>query len=153
MELKKSIYSALRRMKRVCSGTPGLRWITKLNVVKSIIAFFRKRDPNILGQFELFDQFYVQHQEEFSAVYGLLADDFSRSTWETLIQCRRTGKMDALKDFCVEPQYFRKDIFGPVENEVFVDGGAYLGDTIEAFIKFTGGGYKKYMLGNPLTSI
>ena len=143
MELKKSIYDALRRMKKVCSGTPALRWITRLNAVKSLSAFLRKRDPNILKQFELFDQCYIQHPEEFSTLSRLLADNFSRLTLEKLIQCRRTGKMDALKDICVKPQYFRKDVFGPVEDEVFVDGGAYIGDTIEAFIKFTGGGVHK----------
>ena len=41
-------------------------------------------------------------------------------------------------------QYFNEtDTFlRPVKDEVFVDAGAYIGDTIERFLKFCGGGYK-----------
>lgn len=52
----------------------------------------------------------------------------------------------------VSPQYFVQDILKPVENEVFVDGGAYIGDTILSFISEFGKGkdyYKKIYAWEP----
>jgi FkbM family methyltransferase len=41
-------------------------------------------------------------------------------------------------------QYFDDGILIPLESEIFVDCGAYIGDTFENFIRFPGGKYKKY---------
>jgi len=40
-------------------------------------------------------------------------------------------------------QYFGEDFLKPVKNEVFVDTGAYSGDTVEKFIQFSTGKYRK----------
>lgn len=102
---------------------------------------------------EEFKAFYEMHTQEFHKLAQLLEDDFSRLTLERVLEYRKTQKMSVLKGITVEPQYFQKDIFGPVENEVFVDGGAYVGDTIRAFSKMfhCGGGTRESMRGN-LTS-
>lgn len=49
---------------------------------------------------------------------------------------------------CNRMQYF--DVFGCGENEVFLDAGAYNGDTTKDFMAWTGGRYKKAIVLEPL---
>ena len=101
-----------------------------------------------------FRQSDAAHETELSQLREMLADERSRYTLDKLLAFRRTSDRSLLKDIEVQPQYFQKDIFGPVENEVFVDGGGYVGDTIESFIQsFAGGGIKGYIPGNLTRSI
>lgn len=86
--------------------------------------------------------FFASHEEEFQRLEGMLEDQLSKDTLRSIMTYRQTGEMSALKGMIRQPQYFQKDIFGPVPNEVFVDGGAYTGDTVESYLKnFVGGGY------------
>ena len=98
---------------------------------------------------EEFKVFCNEHSAELKQVYDMLEDDFSRLTFEKLLDFRRTGDPKALEGIPVYPQYFQKDVFGPVEDEVFVDGGAYVGDTILPFMKYCGGGYKRIYAWEP----
>jgi len=82
-----------------------------------------------------FQQFYNLHQQEFHDLSVLLADEFSKKTLRKVLEYRMTWKVKALKGVIVEPQYFQRDIFLPVKDEIFIDGGAYVGDTVESFIK------------------
>lgn len=87
--------------------------------------------------------YFASHKAEFDQLSAMLEDDYSRNTLKAVMEFRISKKMRVLKGYTVFPQYFQKDIFGPVENEVFVDGGAYTGDTVESYLRnFTlaGGG-------------
>jgi FkbM family methyltransferase len=44
----------------------------------------------------------------------------------------------------IEPQYFCSDFITPKTNEIFVDCGAYNGDTFTEFLNFTGGKFTHY---------
>lgn len=91
-----------------------------------------------------FQIFCRMHEQEFDRLAQLLEDDFSRLTLEKVLEYRKTRRMRVLKGIIVDRQYFQKDIFGPVENEVFIDGGAYIGDTIQEFTNnFQRGGVQK----------
>ena len=93
---------------------------------------------------EEFQIFYEMHKQEFDRLAQLLEDDFSRLTLEKVLEYRKTRRLRTLKGIVVDRQYFQKSIFGPVENEVFIDGGAYVGDTIQRFTKnFQTGGVQK----------
>lgn len=48
-------------------------------------------------------------------------------------------------------QYF--DVFEPDENEIFVDVGAYNGDTVKDFMEWTNGNYKKIYSLEPMESL
>jgi methyltransferase, fkbM family len=43
----------------------------------------------------------------------------------------------------IDPPYFNLKFFQPCENEIFVDGGSYIGNTVLDFIKWCGGKYSK----------
>lgn len=98
-----------------------------------------------------FQKFYEQHEKEFKKLSEMLEDDFSRYTLDKVVEYRKTHNIHVLKDIIVQPQYFQKDIFDLGKDEVFIDGGAYVGDTIQDFIKIGGGQYKAIYAWEPDT--
>lgn len=78
----------------------------------------------------------------------MLEDDLSRELID-LIVIRRKNKCLFYGDIRSKNQYFPKDIFVFSNSEVMIDGGAYTGDTVEAFKKFTGDSYKKIFAFEP----
>ena len=94
-----------------------------------------------------FIDFFEEHKKEFKTVYDMLEDEFSKKTYKNVIYYRKTFKITYLNEILVFPQYFQNDIFMPEDNECFVDGGAYIGDTAEAFIRYYKGkkGCKLYL--------
>lgn len=95
-----------------------------------------------------FANFYKAHRSEFREVYELLEDDFSKKTYKAVIEYRKTYDIRTINKVYVQPQYFLKNILPPAKKgEVFVDGGAYIGDTGMAFLKQYNGNaaYKMYL--------
>lgn len=88
----------------------------------------------------VFQAYYKAHKDEFDKLEGMLEDDFSRETLRAIIEYYRTIRPEILEKVVVKPQYFLKDIWGPKENEVFIDGGACIGDTIKNLIRHFGKG-------------
>ena len=141
------------RIKFAMDHHPIIGWMDplarKLGVVKFLHVVWDRLDKDAnKASAEKFQAFYASHEQDIQRLSEMLEDDFSRYTLKKVLEFRKTFDRSVLKDVNIQPQYFQKDIFGPVKDEVFVDGGAYVGDTIESFMKFTGGGTKEYMLGN-----
>lgn len=78
---------------------------------------------------------YKNNKEEFEKVYNILEDDKSRETYKAIIKFRETYNYKTIKNIRYYPQYFVKEIFD-YKDEVFVDGGAYIGDTIFSMLKY-----------------
>lgn len=95
-----------------------------------------KKDESAINRF---NELYENKMEQFDGVFGLLADEKSRHIYRSIIEFRRTYNTKSLRGAVSYPQYFAEDIFDSYENEVFVDGGAYTGDTITALLKYVGG--------------
>jgi FkbM family methyltransferase len=86
------------------------------------------------------DRVYLEaHKAHFNAVYETLGDDLSCRTFEAFLNCKLGGAAGPLADVCRKEQYFPKDIIELSDREVFVDGGAYTGDTLLTFMHLTGG--------------
>lgn len=85
---------------------------------------------------------FEKHKNYLSEVYNNLDDYISKMIYRNVIESRYWKKTDLLSLTCEKDQYFPTDIFKLGEEEVFVDAGAYDGDTIEAFLKITGQKYK-----------
>jgi len=87
-----------------------------------------------------FDGAYLEaNKARFGAAYALLADDLSRETFAAFINGKLGGTPDALAELSRKEQYFPREIIGLSDREVFVDGGAYTGDTLLTFLRLTGG--------------
>jgi FkbM family methyltransferase len=67
--------------------------------------------------------------------YGMLADDRSRREFVAQVRWRLTLDFDALPDPVAEPIYFPRDVVELRRDEVYVDCGAYDGDTILQFLR------------------
>lgn len=86
---------------------------------------------------------YIEHKEEILKTVALYEDDVSR-----LILYRylfsKLSKNRYMKDVALYPQYYPPEIQSRLKpNEVFVDCGAYTGDTIEQFISVTDNQFSK----------
>lgn len=97
-----------------------------------------------------FSRFVSEHEAEFQKVYEILDDSFSKKTYQAVVEYRKTFDIRLLNPVVVQPQYFLKDILPPEETEIFVDGGAYIGDSSRRFLrKYKGGGKYKIFLWEP----
>ena len=80
--------------------------------------------------------------EKIREVYGLLADDISALAFCNILKHRVTLDFSYLDSIISSKQYFPNEIFSLGDNECFVDGGAYNGETIADFINATNNRYK-----------
>jgi FkbM family methyltransferase len=101
-------------------------------------------DKNIYELFENRSKALKEHHRDFTWLYGRLGDYRSRKTLFGMVENWLTFSMVSLdriieRTFC---HYFDLDIAKCDANEVFVDLGAYTGDTVENYLD-TYTGYKK----------
>lgn len=103
---------------------------------------------------ELSLPYIEEHIDEFQNVYDWLEDDLSKTTFVNYINTKLTFDGEGLQNIRSAPQYFPNDLpmFAPSSNDVFVDGGAYTGDTLAVFLAKTNNvGCKKYYAFEPDT--
>ena len=93
-------------------------------------------------------QYIVDNLENFEFTYNLLGDQLSKDTFIAFINAKISGQPDDLYELMDEKPYFT-DILSFDLNEVFVDCGAYDGDTILEFVKRTNGDYDKIYAFEP----
>lgn len=84
--------------------------------------------------------------ENICKVIDVLSDEESCRVITRIIQEWTTDEyhFGQLDDIYVVPQYFQKSIMSSCAHEVYVDCGAYTGDDIYEFIKYTKGHFKGY---------
>lgn len=83
------------------------------------------------------------------AGFDLLADDDSRAEFVRQLRWRLHLDFDALRTPVHRDEYFAPDLFAPREDEVFVDCGAYDGDTVKRFLAFSGGRFRRIFALEP----
>ncbi len=121
--------------------------------------YIRKHDPDrfaLMRAKETKKEFavcYNNYKSMFEAVASILEDEFSRETLQIVISYRLSPSKEKLQAIVVSPMYFQSELLSPLKDEVFVDGGAYTGDTIKGLEEFCRGGIgKRYTLGNLMRS-
>lgn len=108
---------------------------------KGIIAFW--------DDFEKFDYNYVKDNiEKFKETYNLLEDELSKKIYFSYIKARLSKIPNDLVQFCSKPQYFC-EFMNIGQNEIFVDCGAYDGDTLKNFFDIEHGKYNKIYAFEP----
>lgn len=96
------------------------------------------------GSGELFTYEYcLRHADEIQSVYDMLADDMSRKVFADVINFKISGKIDYLDRCTTDRGEIYRDILKLHEDSVFVDLGAYDGDTVLDFAFAASDGYKK----------
>lgn len=77
------------------------------------------------------------HAHELERVFDLLADDISRDVFLRALRVRLLADFSATDKVDASPQYF-SNVYKLLPTEVFVDCGAYDGDTVASFVAQTG---------------
>lgn len=112
------------------------------SVIEHILAISKENDlymPEVIEDKEgqVFDlENYYKHRDEISFAYSLLADELSQKSFTSIINYRLSGKLEYLLDCQVEERESWK-LLNINRKEVYVDCGAYNGDTIARFSSFT----------------
>ena len=96
------------------------------------------------------EKYFVKHQKDVEFIASLLSDDLSREVYFSAIKYRNTHNPKDAPVYSKHDQYFVKDIVSLSDNEVFVDCGAYDGDTMKEFIKVSGGKYQSIVCFEPV---
>ncbi len=79
-------------------------------------------------------EFFSENKERVDKVIELLADDKSRAVMKAVIEYRTVRIPIPENLYSENDQYFVKEIIVLNNDEVFIDGGAYVGDTVQHFI-------------------
>lgn len=90
--------------------------------------------------------YFHAHEAELQRAWGLLADDRSREVLEKLVNYRISRDLSYLDGLEEPNQYFPPKDEIPLlrgEEDVFLDLGAYDGDSLRGFIQYAGGKYRK----------
>lgn len=97
----------------------------------------------------LFDDAFVgTHLHELEQAYALMTDEQSRKVFTGVAEFYYTGKPELLDSITTD----KDEAFSLLSlgsNEVYVDLGAYNGDTIDEFLHYCGGSYRKIVALEP----
>ncbi len=104
----------------------------------SIIPFgylYWKYPETFLPHYSLNSPHHVYEQrEDVTHAFALLSDEASRREYLAQIRWRALLDFDSLPDPVKDQIYFPKDIVKPLPDELFIDCGAFDGDTLQHFI-------------------
>lgn len=90
----------------------------------------------------------TEHREELLKVYDMLADEQSRRVFENVVRYKLSGRLDCLRA-CESPEEEMYDLLKIGSEEIYVDLGAYNGDTIVKFLNETGMHFRKIYAMEP----
>ena len=97
-------------------------------------------DVPIAGNGIFTRKFFEDNKEKFEFVYDHLADEESKSVYQSVINFKISGKVDYLYNSTeYDKNRIYKDILKLNKDDIIVDMGAYDGDTVKEFTDFTGG--------------
>ena len=130
----------------VCMRKMGFtQWARKV----WIRAIYRSESKNPTDEMKKSRIFFDEHKEDIEHNLLLLADEESKNTYIKAIKFRCSHKLKDFPDYNTKDQYFVKGIVPKKDDYVFVDGGAYIGDTAEQFIDFCDNKYKRIICFEP----
>lgn len=78
--------------------------------------------------------FYEENRERAEKMLSLLSDEKSKIVWGGVVAYRTKRTLLTRDLYSWDDQYFVRDLVRVEDGEVFVDGGAYTGDTIRQFL-------------------
>lgn len=94
-------------------------------------------DTPVTGN-EYFDKNkFLERFSQAEKVYELLADQQSVQVFINIFSYKITGDISYLKEVFTSPNEAFDNILGLTENEIYVDSGAFNGDTVLEFLKHT----------------
>ena len=98
----------------------------------------------VIGEGDFTSAYYAAHKSELDNVRSMLCDEQSKRVFDNIINYRLTGEIDYL----LTCESLPEEAYGllNLRDEVYVDLGAYTGDTVAEFIRYTKGYERIYAL-------
>lgn len=94
--------------------------------------------------------FNKENQKKMHEAINVFSDTTSKEIFLRLLMFRLTFEKSYLQQaYCKQSAFTSDKLLNFSNNEIFVDGGAYTGDSIEAFIKAVHGKYKSILSFEP----
>lgn len=116
------------------AGYPSL--IEKIQSIASKHTMYVPDVP-VIGEGLFTYDYCIEHADEIEKVYSLLYDNYSRKVFSNIINFKISGDISYLNDITTSKSEIYKNIIMPTKAETFIDLGAYNGDTIKEFLKYT----------------
>lgn len=105
-------------------------------------------DRNIVDRIS--KEYYEEHRADFNRVRDGLADELSINSLDAYIKTRVEQNYRYLLPYIVSPQYFfTPSLWTYSGDDVLVDGGGYIGDSILDFVHLRGNDYRKIITLEP----
>lgn len=145
----KSIISSIKvKIEHYPVGSKIVFIIRKIGIVHILHSIIDSIRPNTNEEYRIFVQ---EHSRDIEVLKEMLADNRSIEVLEHVIQYRINNKQSYLKGIIDKHQYFDQKVLPIAHDEVFVDGGAYVGDTLNEFLRFVkkSGGYQHVYCWEP----
>ncbi len=92
---------------------------------------------------DIYKKFLLEKKNELEKIFEVLEDDFSKEVMNQVIKGHCSGDNSYFEKIFTDDHYFPIDIIELGEEEVFIDGGAYNGDSIQLIDQKTKGNFKK----------
>lgn len=121
-----------------------------MGLIKSVAARHTLLVPSVpaFGNV-LFDADFIEKNlEDMKRARGLFADEASRRVYDGVLEFYHTGELALLDGITSSKDEAFSEILAPGADEVYVDLGAYNGDTIDELLHYAGG-YKKIIAFEP----
>jgi FkbM family methyltransferase len=91
----------------------------------------------------------LQHRDEVGACMNLWSDDDSTIEYTAQVRARLTACFDDIAPSDSNGQYYPSDLLQFRDDEVFVDVGAFDGDSLESFINVASGRFRRAIAFEP----
>ncbi len=119
----------------------------KIIIPHYVLSFlYQEKFPNSFYQYDIQD--FYKYKEQIKQVYNILQDQNSKETFFAFLKFRMSLLPADLPKFS-QNQYFPHDFWQLTSNEVFLDLGAYDGDTLKQFLLESRGVFDKYIALEP----
>lgn len=141
----------------VCHTKLGLAFMTMLRKA-GVSRFIRKQMIYRMmdrGTYQYADDprhaesFFEENRQRVERICGWLSDERSRETYRSAIAFRTSLDRHELPKYDTEERQYFDEVVRLDDNEVFVDCGAYIGDTVDRFFKAVNGKYKGIVCFEP----
>lgn len=121
-------------------------WLDRVYSIADKYEIYAPDIPVISDGVDVFDyEYYLKHKDELQQIYDRLEDEISKKTLENCINFKLTGDINYLTQ-ATTPVAECYDLINPKSSDVYVDLGAYNGDTIEEFMSYTDGNNIAYAI-------
>lgn len=118
---------------------PAALWIYRVFIVRQIKMDCKQPTENMMQA----KAYFKKQKELIEENMALLEDDLSRVVYQKMIRFRCCYDLKEFPPYNRRNQYFDEDLILLREDEVFIDCGAYHGDTVKKFIRCYQRGFQK----------